>query len=80
MPSFAGRRRTLYTARFRLAEVVVSLDPRLLEILCCPICRCALTEVEDAKGLRCVGCQRVYPIVDGIPNLLAEEPGRTPLP
>ena len=53
----------------------MSLDARVLEILCCPVCRRALTEFEDGKGLECVGCHRVYPIVDGIPNLLADEPG-----
>lgn len=80
MPFFAAWRRTVYTARSRLVEVLVSLDARLLEILCCPVCRCALTELSDAKGLECTGCHRIYPVVDGIPNLLAEEPGRTPVP
>jgi uncharacterized protein YbaR (Trm112 family) len=52
----------------------VPLDPRVLEILCCPICREALTERADATALECVGCHRLYPVVDGIPNLLADEP------
>jgi len=52
----------------------VPLEPRLLEILCCPTCREALTERADESGLECVGCHRIYPIVDGIPILLADEP------
>jgi uncharacterized protein YbaR (Trm112 family) len=52
----------------------VSLDARLLEILCCPTCRENLKELPDGTGLECVGCHRIYPIVDGIPNLLADEP------
>jgi uncharacterized protein YbaR (Trm112 family) len=40
----------------------VPLNPQLLEILRCPVCR-----------LECAGCHRVYPIVDGIPVMLAEE-------
>lgn len=40
----------------------------------CPVCRSAL-EVAGADGLRsegvrCTGCQRVFPVVDGIPVLL----------
>jgi uncharacterized protein YbaR (Trm112 family) len=52
----------------------VLLDPRLLTILCCPNCREALNERADATGLECTGCHRIYPIVDGIPNLLADDP------
>lgn len=64
----------MYTALSLPKEITVSLDARLLEILCCPICRKALEERPGAKGLECVGCHRIYPIVDGIPNLLADEP------
>ena len=51
----------------------MSLDARVLEILCCPACREALTERPDHSALECVACHRVYPIVDGIPNLLVDE-------
>jgi len=51
----------------------VSLDARLLEILCCPSCREALRQRPDATELECVGCHRIYPIVDGIPNLLVDD-------
>lgn len=49
-------------------------DARLLEILCCPLCRETLKERPDATGLECVACRRIYPIVDGIPNLLVDDP------
>jgi uncharacterized protein YbaR (Trm112 family) len=51
------------------------LDARLFEILCCPACREALRPRPDPPGLECVGCHRIYPIVDGIPNLLLDDIG-----
>jgi uncharacterized protein YbaR (Trm112 family) len=51
----------------------VPLDPRLLEILRCPVCREAVTPLPGDTGLECGGCHRVYPIADGIPVMLAEE-------
>lgn len=53
------------------------LDPRLLEILCCPAeqdgraCHGALE--EGPEGLLCRACGRVYQVRDGIPVMLAEE-------
>lgn len=47
------------------------IDPKLLEILACPICK---KKVElKGKELVCVGCGRHYPIVNGIPNMLPDE-------
>jgi uncharacterized protein len=51
----------------------VTLNPRLLEILRCPVCREAVRPLAGETGLECAGCHRVYPIVDGIPVMLAEE-------
>ena len=42
----------------------------LLPILRCPECRGTLSDSVD--GLRCGGCERSYPIVDGIPILLPQ--------
>ena len=65
----------MYTAACsRLEDPPVTLDARVLEILCCPSCREALVERPDEGGLECVGCHRLYPIVDGIPNLVVDEP------
>ena len=51
----------------------MAIDPELLEILICPDCRGAVREVEDATGLECGACGRVYPVRDGIPVMLVEE-------
>jgi uncharacterized protein YbaR (Trm112 family) len=52
----------------------VSLDPRLLELLACPGDHHApLTYDEGAATLACTGCGRVFPIVDGIPDLLLDD-------
>lgn len=52
---------------------VMPIDPRLLEILCCPACRREVQPLPDDAGLKCAGCGRIYPIVDGIPVMLVEE-------
>jgi uncharacterized protein YbaR (Trm112 family) len=53
----------------------VPLDARLIEILRCPVCREVVRPLPGDAGLECAGCHRVYPIVDGIPVMLAEEAG-----
>jgi uncharacterized protein YbaR (Trm112 family) len=56
------------------------LDPRLLEILCCPAeqggdpCRGELEELP--QGLRCRTCGRIYPVEDGIPVMLPDQARR----
>jgi len=49
------------------------VDPRLLEILACPMCRTEVTPTADGTGLVCRSCRRRYPIVDDIPIMLVEE-------
>jgi len=46
------------------------LDPRLLEILCCPACHGDL--LEKPAGMHCQGCGLLYPIEDGIPVMLID--------
>jgi uncharacterized protein YbaR (Trm112 family) len=41
----------------------------ILDQLACPACSASLALEET--GLTCTGCGRVYPIVDGIPVLIA---------
>jgi uncharacterized protein YbaR (Trm112 family) len=48
------------------------IDPKLLEILACPVCRKPLVPLGE-NGLKCNECKRVYPIRDGIPILLEHE-------
>ncbi len=49
------------------------LDPQLLAILACPLCKTDVKLTADEKGLKCVKCNRVYPIKDEIPVMLIEE-------
>jgi len=45
-----------------------------LRWLVCPVCHQSLTldsSNPEANPIRCTGCQRRYPIVDGLPVLLA---------
>jgi len=47
-----------------------TLTAEYVRLLACPVCRHPLGLESDA--LRCTGCHRRYPIVDGIPMLLAD--------
>jgi uncharacterized protein YbaR (Trm112 family) len=47
-----------------------TLQAEDLQWLVCPVCYRALA--LEAKTVRCTGCSRSYPIVDGIPVLLAD--------
>ena len=50
------------------------LDKEFLEILACPICHEPFRSREKGgqEELKCTGCGRVYPVEDGIPNLLPD--------
>lgn len=47
------------------------LREELLRKLVCPICKAALSEKEEK--LKCRECDKEYPVIDGIPNLLPPE-------
>ena len=51
----------------------VPVDPRLLEILVCPITKGPLEYDRAANELISRSARRAYPIRDGIPIMLAEE-------
>ena len=53
-----------------MAAPQLKLDPALVGWLACPACFGSL-HLEDAR-LMCVSCGRLYPVVDGIPVLIAE--------
>ncbi len=48
-------------------------DPRLLEILVCPVTRGPLEYDRDAQELVSKSARLAYPIRDGIPIMLPEE-------
>ena len=46
------------------------INPRVRALLVCPSCRGEFEDVE--QGLRCPAEQTVYPVVDGVPQLVPE--------
>jgi uncharacterized protein YbaR (Trm112 family) len=52
------------------------MDPKLLEILVCPVCKGPLVYRKDAQELICKPDRMAFPIRDGIPVMLEEEARR----
>ena len=50
-----------------------SVDPRLLEVLVCPVTRGPLSYDREAGELVSKGARLAFPIRDGVPIMLAEE-------
>ena len=50
-----------------------SVDPRLLEVLVCPVTRGKLTYDREAGELISKGAKLAYPIRDGVPIMLPED-------
>jgi uncharacterized protein len=53
-----------------------SVDPKLLEILVCPLTKCALEYDAEKQELISRAAKLAYPIRDGIPIMLPEEARR----
>lgn len=51
----------------------MAISKELLEILVCPVCKSKVVLKEDASGLKCISCQRVYPVRDDIPVMLKDQ-------
>lgn len=51
----------------------VSVDPRLLEVLVCPVTRGRLTLDRERNELISAGAKLAFPIRDGVPILLVED-------
>ena len=49
------------------------VDPRLLEILVCPLCKGKLVYRKPADELVCKADRLAYPVKDGIPVMLEDE-------
>ncbi len=59
------------------------IDPKLLELLACPACEERPPVRLDGETLVCDRCGRIYPIRDGIPDMLVESailPGQPTAP
>jgi uncharacterized protein YbaR (Trm112 family) len=47
-------------------------DPACLKQLACPVCFGELLLGAAGEQIRCEGCGRAYPLIDGIPVLIPE--------
>jgi uncharacterized protein YbaR (Trm112 family) len=54
------------------------LDPKLLEILACPVCRKAVVPDEKHAWLYCNQCSVRYRVEAGIPIMLPDEAEKVP--
>ena len=54
-------------------QTPATVDPRLLEVLVCPVTRGRLTYDRAAGELISKGAKLAFPIRDGVPIMLAEE-------
>ncbi|WP_374575202.1 Trm112 family protein [Phenylobacterium sp.] len=55
------------------AEIPAAVDPRLLEILVCPVTHGPLEYDREKGELISRGARLAYPIRDGVPIMLPEE-------
>jgi len=62
-------------ARRIITKIESMILKRVLDALVCPLpqCRKPLTLAADESSLQCTGCNRIYPVRDGIPILLIEQ-------
>lgn len=51
----------------------MAISKELLDILVCPVCKAEVVLKEDGSGLKCVQCNRVYPVRDDIPVMLVDQ-------
>jgi uncharacterized protein YbaR (Trm112 family) len=52
------------------------MDPKLLDILVCPLCKGPLVHLRDRQELVCKADRLAFPIRDGIPVMLEEDARR----
>lgn len=68
-----------YRADLGLREIILKklrekfMDPKLLDILVCPLCKSPLIYKKDLQELICKADRLAYPIRDGIPVMLEDE-------
>lgn len=64
---------TIRNRVYRMSDDKTGIDPKLLEILVCPLTKGKLTYDRDAQELVSDQAQLAYPIRDGIPIMLVDE-------
>jgi uncharacterized protein YbaR (Trm112 family) len=55
------------------------MDPKLLDILVCPLCKSPLLYRKPENELICEADRLAFPIRDGIPIMLEDEARRLPV-
>ncbi|HKX54443.1 MAG: Trm112 family protein [Nitrosospira multiformis] len=55
------------------------MDPKLLDILVCPLCKSPLLYRKSENELICKADRLAFPIRDGIPIMLEDEARRLPV-
>lgn len=51
----------------------MTLSPKLLKILVCPLCKEQVYEVETGNYLECEACQLRFPVRSSIPVMLVDD-------
>ena len=53
----------------------MAITPEFMETfrVVCPACRGKVVLKDDASGIKCTECSRVYPVRNDIPALIVEE-------
>ena len=54
------------------------VDPKLLEILVCPICKGKLVYRKESSELVCKADRLAFPVKDGIPVMIEDEARKLP--
>lgn len=54
------------------------IDAELLSILRCTLCLSPLVEEEAESRLRCTECGHLWPVLDGIPDMIPPENAGSP--
>ena len=49
------------------------IDPRLLEVLVCPVSRAPVTYRRETNELWCAASRLAYPVRDGVPVMLSDQ-------
>lgn len=49
------------------------IDDALLRVLACPGCKGEISQDEEEEFLICFKCKLKYPVIEGIPVMLADE-------
>jgi uncharacterized protein YbaR (Trm112 family) len=57
----------------QIEKGIVAMDPKLLDVLVCPLCKGGLKHDRTAQELICEHDELAFPIRDSIPVLIVEK-------